>query len=285
MIDNSSQFDLLPQKISVSQEHLRYVTEEEIQDSGIRLVISEVAEEIRQKYISKVLGTDKGNTNIQRSAYRDFISRVLDKTVENFSSVPLPDMSYDEIVDYMSFYAWGGMVKYEYYEEAIAVTLHNMDVTIQSDDNIGISEVSTPGKYNFGFKWFNNTKQHHLRAIVLLDAVIDELKIRLDPIMIEVEAAYKAEQIYLAYANKFACSLTEKYSGETMISHKPNRMTIHFYLSGKEKAIITFYKDKMPWPLLEPPTDPDSLRGICSQKNSPFIIVSLSKQDRRYLKK
>jgi hypothetical protein len=37
--------------------------------------------------------------------------------------------------------------------------------------------VPTPGKYNFGFKWFNNAKLHHLRAIVLLDAVIDELKI------------------------------------------------------------------------------------------------------------
>ena len=91
--------------------------------------------------------------------------------------------------------------------------------------------------------------------------------------------------IYQEYAALAAASLISKYQGKTRISQKGNRITVNFYLSDSEKAFITFFRDNMPWNIPDPPENSESLRMICSQKNSPFIIVSLSKQDRRYLKK
>lgn len=272
-------------KVPVAHENLKEVTDQEIMDSGILLAISEVTEYIRQKYLDKAMDIKPWDTDIRHMAYKEFASCVLDKAVENLSYDPMPHMSYEDVVDFLSCYAYRGIVKREYFEETTTVALHNMEATVNSEGVVSISDESVWGKSGFRFKSFRDVTQHHIRAIVLLDAVMDDLNDRLDSIMLQVEAVYKSQCIYLTFAAQVAGFLTEKYSGKTKVCYKPNRMTVHFYLSEKDKAFITFFRDDIPWTIPEPPTDPESLRMICSHKNSPFTIVSLSYNDRRYLKK
>jgi len=94
----------------------------------------------------------------------------------------------------------------------------------------------------------------------------------------------QAQEIYLNYAGIVADSMTSQYKGQSRVSHKGNRTTLHFYLSDMEKAVITFFQEQMPWTLPDPPTDPQSLRKTCQEEGSPFFIVSLSKRDHRNLK-
>jgi hypothetical protein len=272
-------------EVPVAHENLKEVTDREIQDSGILLAISDVAEYIRQKYIDKAMDIKPWDSDVRNMAYKDFVSCVLDRAVESYWSIPVPQMSSEEVVDFLSCYAYRGIVKRESFVETFTVSLHNMEATVNSEGVVSISVVSVLGKSAFRFKSFRNVTQHHLRAIALLDAVMDDLNHRLDSIMLQVEAVYKSQCIYLTFADHVAGFLTEKYSGKTKVCYKPNRMTVHFYLSEKDKAFITFFRDDIPWTIPEPPTDPESLRMICSHKNTPFTIVSLSNNDRRYLKK
>ena len=102
-------------------------------------------------------------------------------------------------------------------------------------------------------------------------------------LMLEIKSLRQAQEIYLDYAGIVAETMTGLYQGKTRVSHKGNRTTLHFYLSDTEKAVITFFQEKMPWSMPEPPTDPESLRKACQEEGSPFFIVSLSKRDRRNL--
>ena len=274
-----------PIGVPVNKENIRQVTDQEIRESGILQVVSEVADLLRQKYLERASHAKPKEINIYQRVYRDLVAGVMDRMVESLSSASSPDAGYDEMVDYLSCHAYGGVAKYEFFEDAVSVTLHDLVVTLQSDGEMGVSEVAPPGKYNFGFKWYSGAGLPHLKAVVLLDAVMDGLKDHLASIVLEVESACKAQDIYQAFADNVARSLTGRYSGPTKVSHKPNRMSVHFYLSETEKAFITFYKDQMPWVLPEPPVDPESLRETCMQESSPFFIVSLSKKDRRHLKK
>ena len=103
-------------------------------------------------------------------------------------------------------------------------------------------------------------------------------------LLLETKSLLQAQEVYLNYAGMVADAMTGQYQGKTRISHKGNRTSIHFYLSDTDKAVISFFQEKMPWTLPDPPTDPESLRKTCQEEGSPFFIASLSKCDRRILK-
>jgi hypothetical protein len=124
----------------------------------------------------------------------------------------------------------------------------------------------------------------YIRPILLLDASSDLLLDKIQKLMLEIKSLRQAQEIYLNYAGIVAEILTSQYQGQTRVSHKGNRTTVHFYLSDTEKAVLTLFQEKMPWTLPDPPTDPQSLRKTCQEEGSPFFIVTLGKRDRKRLK-
>lgn len=137
---------------------------------------------------------------------------------------------------------------------------------------------------DYGRKILEYEDTSYLRPILLLDASSGALLEMIQKLLLEIKSFLRAQEIYLDYAGIVAETMTGLYQGKTRVSHKGNRTTLHFYLSDTEKAVITFFQEQMPWTLPDPPTDPQSLRKTCQEARSPFIIVSLSKRDRRNLK-
>jgi hypothetical protein len=207
------------------------------------------------------------------------------KTLENYISLikmaDCQEMVEEKVVENLSRYAVGPIIEHRYFGVSTEIPLNLFSANVTG----GCLTVTFDTGFSHISRRYTDLTTIHVMGVLLVDAARDLLVEQRDSIALEVESIQKAQKIYQEYAALAAASLISKYQGKTRISQKGNRITVNFYLSDSEKAFITFFRDNMPWNIPDPPENPESLRMICSQKNSPFIIVSLSKQDRRYLKK
>ena len=191
------------------------------------------------------------------------------------------EMVEEKVVENLSRYAVGPIIEHRYFGVSTEIPLNLFSANVTG----GCLTVTFDTGFSHISRRYTDLTTIHVMGVLLVDAARDLLMEQRDSIALEVESIQKAQKIYQEYAALAAASLASKYQGKTRISQKGNRITVNFYLSDSEKAFITFFRDNMPWNIPDSPENPESLRMICSQKNSPFIIVSLSKQDCRYLKK
>jgi hypothetical protein len=187
-------------------------------------------------------------------------------------------MDYKEVVDILRPYST--TIRYEEYHRGtvVYIILQELRVIVNSNDN----RLMIVDDYRRKILEYEDTS--YLRPILLLDASSGALLEMIQKLLLEIKSFLQAQEIYLNYAGIVADSMTSQYKGQSRVSHKGNRTTLHFYLSDTEKAVITFFQKKMPWTLPDPPTDPQSLRKTCQEDGSPYFIVPLSKYDRRRLK-
>ena len=217
--------------------------------------------------------------------YADYHPNFSKKTLENYISLikmaDCQEMVEGKVVENLSRYAVGPIIEHRYFGVSTEIPLNLFSANVTG----GCLTVTFDTGFSHISRRYTDLTTIHVMGVLLVDAARDLLMEQRDSIALEVESIQKAQKIYQEYAALAAASLVSKYQGKTRISQKGNRITVNFYLSDSEKAFITFFRDNMPWNIPDSPENPESLRMICSQKNSPFIIVSLSKQDRRYLKK
>lgn len=254
------------------------LSKDEVRSSGILEIIEEVVAELRREHVEGSLPTDTDRPLIERELYETSVSRILDrarflKDVKGESS-----MGYKKVIDALRPYATS--IRSEEYHFGHVVYIHLLDalIRVNSNDN-RVMIVNDYGRNIFVYE-----DSSYLRSILLLDATCLVLLNMLQKLVLEIKSFLHAQEIYLNYAGIVADTMTSQYQGQSRVSHKGNRTTLHFYLSDTEKAVITFFQAMMPWTLPDPPTDPQSLRETCQEEGSPFFIISLSKKDRRRLK-
>lgn len=265
-------------KESILGKQSKSLSKEEIRFSGILEVIAEVAEEIHQEYLDAPLTTLMHQPVLERELYESAVSRILDRSISLKDIKGESSMDHETVIAGLKPYATSIRTEeYSFGSVVYVISLHELEILLNSDDSLII--VNCSGRCVYSYE-----DTSYLKAILLLDAARDVLRQKLQKLLLEIKAMISAQEIYLKYAGTVADAMTVQYRGKTRVSNKADRTTLHFYLSDTEKAVITFFKEKMPWRMPEPPTDPESLRETCQEEGSPFFIVSLSKKDRRLLK-
>lgn len=268
-------------EIIVPPENKRTISQQQVVDSGLPELIAAVSEEVRKRYIASVSDSMTYEPYISEFIYKDLVLKTLENYISLIKMADCQEMVEEKVVENLSQYAVGPIIEHRYFGVSTEIPLNLFSVNVTGDQltvtfDTGFSQIS---------RRYTGPTTTHVMCVLLVDATKDLLLLQRESITLEVASIQKAQGIYQEYAALAAASLISKYQGKTRISQKGNRITVNFYLSDSEKAFITFFRDNMPWNIPDPPENPESLRMICSQKNSPFIIVSLSKQDRRYLKK
>ena len=268
-------------EIIVPPENKRTISQQQVVDSGLPELIAAVSEEVRKKYVTSVSDSMTYEPYLSELIYKDLVLRTLENYMTLFQPLSSETMPEEKVIENLSQYAVGPIIEHRYFGVSTEIPLNLFSVNVTGDQltvtfDTGFSQMS---------RRYTGPTTTHVMCVLLVDAAKDLLLLQRELITLEVTSIQKAQGIYQEYAALTAASLISKYQGKTRISQKGNRITVNFYLSDSEKAFITFFRDNMPWSIPDPPENPESLRMICSQKNSPFIIVSLSKQDRRYLKK
>lgn len=268
-------------EIIVPPENKRTISQQQVVDSGLPELIAAVSEEVRKKYVTSVSDSMTYEPYLSELIYKDLVLRTLENYITLVQPLGSETMPEEEIIENLSQYAVGPIIEHRYFGVSTEIPLNLFSLNVTGDQltvtfDTGFSQMS---------RRYTGPTNTHVMCVLLVDAAKDLLLLQRESITLEVASIQKAQGIYQEYAALAAASLISKYQGKTRISQKGNRITVNFYLSDSEKAFITFFRDYMPWNIPDPPENPESLRMICSQKNSPFIIVSLSKQDRRYLKK
>ena len=251
---------------------------DEVRSSGIMEIMTEVFRELRKEYLDGPLTTDTYRPLLEREVYDKAVSKILDRSRPLKDAKAMSSIDYKEVVDILRPYATTICSEEYHWGTVVYIILQELLVLVNSNDNrVMIVD-------DFGRKILEYEDTSYLRPILLLDASSGALLEKIQTLLLEINSFLRAQEIYLNYAGIVADSMTSQYKGQSRVSHKGNRTTLHFYLSDTEKAVITFFQEQMPWTLLDPPTDPQSLRKTCQEEGSPFFIVSLSKRDHRNLK-
>lgn len=268
-------------EIIVPPENKRTISQQQVVDSGLPELIAAVSEEVRKRYIASVSDSMTYEPYISEFIYKDLVLKTLENYICLIKIADCQEMVEEKVVENLSRYAVGPIIEHRYFGVSTEIPLNLFSANVTG----GCLTVTFDTGFSHISRRYTDLTTIHVMGVLLVDAARDLLMEQRDSIALEVESIQKAQKIYQEYAALAAASLVSKYQGKTRISQKGNRITVNFYLSDSEKAFITFFRDNMPWNIPDPPENPESLRMICSQKNSPFIIVSLSKQDCRYLKK
>lgn len=269
------------QEIIVPPENKRTISQQQVVDSGLPELIAAVSEEVRKRYIASVSDSMTYEPYISEFIYKDLVLKTLENYISLIKMADCQEMVEEKVVENLSRYAVGPIIEHRYFGVSTEIPLNLFSANVTG----GCLTVTFDTGFSHISRRYTDLTTIHVMGVLLVDAARDLLMEQRDSIALEVESIQKAQKIYQEYAALAAASLVSKYQGKTRISQKGNRITVNFYLSDSEKAFITFFRDNMPWNIPDSPENPESLRMICSQKNSPFIIVSLSKQDCRYLKK
>ena len=268
-------------EIIVPPENKRTISQQQVVDSGLPELIAAVSEEVRKRYIASVSDSITYEPYISEFIYKDLVLKTLENYISLIKMADCQEMVEEKVVENLSRYAVGPIIEHRYFGVSTEIPLNLFSANVTG----GCLTVTFDTGFSHISRRYTDLTTIHVMGVLLVDAARDLLMEQRDSIALEVESIQKAQKIYQEYAALAAASLASKYQGKTRISQKGNRITVNFYLSDSEKAFITFFRDNMPWNIPDSPENPESLRMICSQKNSPFIIVSLSKQDCRYLKK
>lgn len=268
-------------EIIVPPENKRTISQQQVVDSGLPELIAAVSEEVRKRYIASVSDSMTYEPYISEFIYKDLVLKTLENYISLIKMADYQEMVEEKVVENLSRYAVGPIIEHRYFGVSTEIPLNLFSANVTG----GCLTVTFDTGFSHISRRYTDLTTIHVMGVLLVDAARDLLMEQRESITLEVASIQKAQGIYQEYAALAAASLISKYQGKTRISQKGNRITVNFYLSDSEKAFITFFRDNMPWNIPDPPENPESLRMICSQKNSPFIIVSLSKQDRRYLKK
>ena len=268
-------------EIIVPPENKRTISQQQVVDSGLPELIAAVSEEVRKRYIASVSDSMTYEPYISEFIYKDLVLKTLENYISLIKMADCQEMVEEKVVENLSRYAVGPIIEHRYFGVSTEIPLNLFSANVTG----GCLTVTFDTGFSHISRRYTDLTTIHVMGVLLVDAARDLLMEQRDSIALEVESIQKARKIYQEYAALAAASLASKYQGKTRISQKGNRITVNFYLSNSEKAFITFFRDNMPWNIPDSPENPESLRMICSQKNSPFIIVSLSKQDCRYLKK
>lgn len=255
------------------------LNQDEVSSSGIMEIMDEVFKELHKEQVEGPLPTDTYvPPYLERKLYEEAVSRILDRARSLKNVKGASSMDYMEVVDALRPYATCIRHEKTPLDKYVYIFLRNLLIFICPSH----SRVLILGENGYPIFTYEDTS--YIRPILLLDASSDLLLDKIQKLMLEIKSLRQAQEIYLNYAGIVADSMTSQYKGQSRVSHKGNRTTLHFYLSDTEKAVITFFQEQMPWTLPDPPTDPQSLRKTCQEEGSPFFIVSLSKRDRRNLK-
>lgn len=251
---------------------------DEVRSSGIMEIMTEVFSELRKEYLEGPLTTDTYRPLLEREVYEKAVSKILDRSRPLKDAKAMSSMDYKEVVDILRPYSTTIRSEEYHWGTVVYIILQELQVLVNSNGN----RVMIVDDHRRKILEYEDTS--YLRPILLLDASSGALLEMIQKLLLEIKSFLQAQEIYLNYAGIVADSMTSQYKGQSRVSHKGNRTTLHFYLSDTEKAVITFFQKKMPWTLPDPPTDPQSLRKTCQEDGSPYFIVPLSKYDRRRLK-
>lgn len=251
---------------------------DEVRSYGIMEIMTEVFSELRKEYLESPLTTDTYRPLLEREVYEKAVSKILDRSRPLKDAKAMSSMDYKEVVDILRPYSTTIRSEEYHWGTVVYIILQELRVLVNSNDN----RVMIVDDYRRKILEYEDTS--YLRPILLLDASSGALLEMIQKLLLEIKSFLQAQEIYLNYAGIVADSMTSQYKGQSRVSHKGNRTTLHFYLSDTEKAVITFFQNQMPWTLPDPPTDPQSLRKTCQEDGSPYFIVPLSKYDRRRLK-
>lgn len=262
---------------TLQENHAKCLEQEDVNSSGILDVIADVAKQMRHEYVDVPPTTDTHRPFLEIELYEKAVSRILDQArlldgVKGESS-----MDHKLLIENIRPYAtsiWTRKfavdavccIYIKLQKLVICANAIDRRVMIVNDDRLPI---------------YSYEDASYLKAILLLDAACDVLHVMVQKLLLEIKAMLSAQEIYLNYARLVADMMTAQYDGKTRVSHKGNRTTLHFYLSDSEKAVITFFQERMPWDLPSPPTDPESLRKVCQEDGAPYFIEALSKKDRK----
>lgn len=260
--------------VSVPEEQRKRITEEELVRYGMQEVLERVGGLVREKYTDVALRSLSPDSHVSDNIVRDFIAGVISETRKRAADEKGPQMQYETIVPFLLPYSCGEVREYSLFDNT-EMHLYAFHVGVVCDHMYV--------KYDRFVKDFRGVDIPLLKAILLTDASMSAIWQKASPIILEVESIFKSQQIYQTFATNVIEPLVSEYEGEYKITYKGNRCTVNFYLDGNEKAFVTFFRDEMPWKLPQPPKDPESLRAVCNAPDSPFIITSLSKRDRRTL--
>lgn len=262
---------------TMPQDKRESLSQEEVSSSGILDVMEDVFKELHKEYLQGPLPTNTHRPHLEGELYQKAISRILEKAADTLDVKGDPSMDYKMVIDTLRPYAVTISSEGYHFRTGVYIKLQELLLLVTSKD----SQVLIIGKHGKDIFSYENTA--YIKTILLLDAVRNKLLEMIEKLLLEIKSFLHAQEIYLNYANKVAETMVTQYQGQTRVSHKGNRTTLHFILSHTEKAVITFFQEKLPWTLPDPPTDPQSLREICQKEGSPFFIVSISKKDRRIL--
>ena len=257
------------------------VSAEELREAGIERLVAECGEVLRAKYVKQALGSMSKPTFLQDMLGKEYIVMVIDKAVEMYGCPESERLCYAEVVDYLSQYERHGMLECTRFCVSTEIKMNLFELDVYEDDLR--LRLKFNGRY-LPVREYENPDMGLLKAIVYVDAAIDLIRMGHESIMRELESVYMSQEIYHGFAPRVIEPFVSKYKGRKSVRYKGNRCTIHFYLSDEDKAVISFFRDRMPWDMPEPPTDPESLRAACAEEGSPYFIVKLSRKDRRLLK-
>ena len=255
------------------------LNQDEVSSSGILEIMDEVFKELHKEQVEGPLPTETYvPPYLERKLYEEAVSRILDRARSLKNVKGASSMDYMEVVEALRPYATCIRHEKTPLDKYVYIFLQNLQLFVCPNHRRVLI---------LGENWnpiFTYEDTSYLRPLLLLDASSDLLIERTQKLLLEIRSLLQAQEIYLNYAGIVADTMTSQYQGQTRVSHKGNRTTLHFYLSDTEKAVLTIFQEKMPWTLPDPPTDPQSLRKTCQEEGSPFFIVSLSKRDLRNLK-
>lgn len=246
-------------KETLNENHAKTLSLDQVRSLGILEVIAEVAEEMRHEYIDVPLTTDTHKPFLEIELYEKAVSGILDRARSLTGVKGESSMGYEAVIENLRPYATYIQTEEYSFGTVSYIWLQKLMMLICADDS-RVLMVNDSGRTIYSYE-----DTSYLKAILLLDAAKDVLMEMVQSLLLEIKAMLSAQDIYLRYAESFADAMTGQFQGKTRVSHKGNRTTLHFYLSDTEKAVITFFQEKMPWRMPEPPTDPVSLRKTCQE--------------------
>lgn len=266
-------------QVDIPGDRKKRITEADLGVSAVPAIIAETAVSVREKFMEEAKHEKCKELYLHNRIRRHMIEAVLENALRRVSHEG-DDMDMRAAADYLTDYGCGGVWDDAHFGiESRDIRLQNFRIYVR-EDSLGIA-LTYKGFQHMAFDRVNRAV---LDAILLVDAAHGMIDRALDPIILELDSFYLSQEIFFSTLPYLIDPFVVEYQGVVKVNAKCDRCTVNFYLSDTEKAFITFFRDRMPWDIPAPPTDPQSLRAECAKKESPFTIVGLSKSDRRYLK-